>query len=128
MTDFDKRDLLLFGTLYHPASYRRDGLRYFNKLRRHELRELLDVGIFNLYPWPLYAEYWWFMEKFGGDDQLYLHGFAYSKERTEDHSGIVIEGIGRDSKFEDPEEEKIFRYLFGRADQFDLDPPWVWYD
>ena len=40
------------------------------------------------------------MEMFGADDKLYLHGFTYSKERTVSHGGIVLNGIGRNQKFQ----------------------------
>lgn len=72
MVNFDKRDRILFGSEYQPEKYNR-GLRYFNHLHRHELRELLNSRLVNLYPWTLYAEFWWFMEKFGNDNKLYLH-------------------------------------------------------
>lgn len=66
------------------------------------------------------------MEMFGADDKLYLHGFTYSKEKTVIHGGIVLNGIGRDQKFHSEEAKKVFEYLFAKADQFKMDPPWCW--
>ena len=127
----NKRDQIIFGEEYKQEKYS-GGLRYFRQLRRHEFRELIEERIYDPYLWTGYLEYVWFMEKYGNDDKLYLHGFVYSPERTEysnRQGGIAIEGIGRDSKWEHgAEAEKIFVRLFGKADQFDLDPPYVWYD
>ncbi|MBQ9210899.1 MAG: hypothetical protein IJ153_04295 [Clostridia bacterium] len=128
--NIDQRDKIIFGESYNPATYR-DGLRYFKKLRRHELRLLLDKHIFDPYPWRKYMEYVWFMEKYGDDDKLYLHGFVYSADRNDAkrQGGIVIEGIGRDAAWsKDSEGLKVFKFLFEGADHFELDPPYVWYD
>ncbi len=127
MIDFDYRDNLIFKSDYDQDLYF-TGLRYFQKLRRHELRKLLEAGLLTLYPWVRYAEYWWFLEEFGDDNKLYLHGFTYSKEREKGQDSIVIEGIGRDEKFANKEAEQVFKYLFNQADQFNLDPPYCWYD
>lgn len=127
MIDFDYRDNLIFKSDYDQDLYF-TGLRYFQKLRRHELRKLLEAGLLTLYPWVRYAEYWWFLEEFGDDNKLYLHGFTYSKEREKGQDSIVIEGIGRDEKFANKEAEHVFKYLFNQADQFNLDPPYCWYD
>ncbi|MBR1796574.1 MAG: hypothetical protein IJ757_00950 [Clostridiales bacterium] len=129
--DINLRDQLIFGEQYNPAAYK-NGLRYFKFLRRHELRLLMDKHIFDPYPWTRYMEYVWFMERYGNNDELYLHGFVYGPDRKDGfggrQGGISIEGIGRDRKWEDEEAEKVFKFLFGKADQFELDPPYVWYD
>lgn len=92
----------------------------------------MDEYIFDPYPWTLYMEFVWFMEKYGNDDELYLHGFVYGPDRKDGfggrQGGIAIEGIGRDRKWEDDEALKVFEFLFGNADHFELDPPYVWYD
>ena len=126
--DYNRRDQIIFREDYNPAKYAPHGIRYFKNLSRFNLRLLLDEGLFSIYPWPRYAEYWWFMGKYGGDSQLFLHGFTYSEMRAEDGFGIMIEGIGRYSPFENKEAEKVFTFLFGDADQFALNPPWTWYD
>ena len=130
--NIDLRDQLIFGERYNPASYR-NGLRYFKALRRHELRLLIDKHIFDPYPWMKYMEYVWFMWRYGDDDHLYLHGFVYGPDRKDGFAnrqgGILIEGIGRDRKWrEDEEAENVFKFLFGNADKFELDPPYVWFD
>ena len=129
--DINRRDQLVFKERYNPEAYK-DGLRYFKALRRHELRLLMDEHIFDPYPWTLYMEFVWFMEKYGNDDELYLHGFVYGPDRKDGfggrQGGIAIEGIGRDRKWKDEEAMKVFEFLFGNADRFELDPPYVWYD
>ena len=136
-----KRDMIIFGNGYYEELYNR-GIRYFEKLRTHELCMLMEAKLFDPYPWARYMEYVWFMKTggvienlHGADDKLFLHGFVYSPERKEEwgrQNGIVIEGIGRDESFgvDDRGQEamRTFIYLFGRADQFDTDPPWVWDD
>ena len=126
MIDFDLRDRLIHHIPYDSDYYHHHQIRYFQNLRRHESKELLDTGTFSLYPWAKYAEFWWFIEMFGNDDKLYLHGFTYSKEKTVIHGGIVLNGIGRDQKFHSEEAKKVFEYLFAKADQFKMDPPWCW--
>ena len=137
MTLCDRRDEIIYDESYAPEKYQHMGLRYFKCLRRHELRILLNEKIFDLYPWRRYMEYYWFLETYGSDDSFFLHGFTYSAERTKDErgriqrcGGIVPEGIGRTRAFskEEAEAKKVFKFLFGNADQFDLNPPWVWYD
>ena len=127
----DRRDRIIFGEEYRETAYR-GGLRYYSFLRRNELRLLMNKKIFDPYPWRLYMEFVWFMEKYGDDGQLYLHGFVYSPERKDGfpgrQSGIVIEGIGRDGKWDEKEPVKVFCFLFGGASKFSLDPPYVWYD
>ena len=77
-------------------------------------------------------DYVWFMEQYGDDNRLYLHGFVYAPEREDGYpsrqGGIVFEGIGRESMWEDKEGERDFMRLFGDADQFQIDPPYAWYD
>ena len=124
------RDLIIFGD---DNSEYINGVRYFKKLRRREIRKLLDKKIFDPIPWTLYMEYIWFMEKYGDDDMLFLHGFVYSPYRNDypkRQGGIVIEGIGRDRAWDDKncDEIKVFTFLFKDADQFSIDPPWVYYD
>ncbi len=122
--DFEKRDRIIFDSPYLEDEYD-GGVRYFDNLRCDKFRELMRAGMFNPYLQIKYCEYWWFMEKFDDDDKLYLHGFVYARDRGGE---IVIQGIGRDEEFEYEEPEKIFRYLFEDADQFELDPPRAWYD
>ena len=133
----DRRDRIIFDEPYAPEKYQQMGLRYFDCLRRHELRMLLDRKIFSLYPWRKYMEYYWFLETYGSDDSFFLHGFTYSAERSLDDSGriqwccgIVPEGIGRTKKFRDDESEakRVFKFLFGDANQFRWNLPWAWYD
>ena len=122
-----KRDAIIFGDGYYEDKYR-GGLRYFKRLGRRDLHRLMDEHLFDPYPWRLYMEYVWFMER---DPDVYLHGFVYSPERKDEwgrQCGISIEGIARERPFTDKESVRLFKYLFGRADQFDLDPPYVWYD
>jgi hypothetical protein len=126
--DFNKRDQIIFSEEYKPEKYAPYGIRYFKELSRFKLNLLLELGLFSVYPWLRYAEYWWFMEEYGRDNQLFFHGFTYSEERSDGDYGIVIEGFGRYSPFENKEAEKVFTFLFKDADQFDLNPPWVWYD
>ena len=127
----DLRDQIIFGEPYNAAAYR-GGLRYFKSLRRHELLQLMENRIYDPYPWTRYMEYVWFFERYGSDDQLYLHGFVYSPERKDGfegrQGGIAIEGIGRDKVWIDKESEKIFTFLFGDADEFRLNPPYAWFD
>ena len=126
----DQRDRIIFGEEYNEEAYR-NGLRYFGNLRRHELRLLMDMRIFDPYPWTKYMEYVWFMERYGNDNLLYLHGFVYSPQRTDGfvgrQNGISIEGIGRDKKWDEKMPEKVFRFLFEEANQFNVDPPYVLY-
>lgn len=122
-----KRDAIIFGDGYYEDKYR-GGLRYFKRLGRHEFHQLMDEHLYNPYPWTRYMEYVWFMEK---DNEIYLHGFVYSPERKHGwgrQCGIAIEGIGRDRPFQNKEDEKVFKYLFAKADQFSLDPPYAWFD
>lgn len=123
----DERDQLLFQENYNPEKYERGGLRYFKKLKLRQFRRLLERNLLSLYPWRRYAEYYWYLERFGQDDTFFLHGFACSKERG---GSIVLEGIGRERNFSEDEKEakKIFRFLFMGANQFSLSPPWAWYD
>ncbi len=124
-----KRDEIIFGTGYYEKYYQ-GGLRHFKHLRLHELRGLMDEKVFDPYPWMRYMEYVWFVNRYN-DAELYLHGFVYSPTRKSEwgrQHGITIEGIGRDSPFTDKESEGIFRFLFGNADQFSLEPPYAWYD
>ena len=127
----NRRDMIIFGEEYNAEAYK-GGLRHFKAMRRYELRHLMDERIFDPYPWVQYMEYVWFMEKYGDDNQLYLHGFVYSPDRKDGfpsrQGGIVIEGIGRNNKWSDEKAEKMFVSLFGRADSFSLDPPYAWYD
>lgn len=122
-----KRDAIIFGDGYYEDKYR-GGLRYFKRLGRRELHQLMDEYLFDPYPWTRFMEYVWFMER---DGEIYMHGFVYSPERKDDwgrQCGISIEGIGRDRPFTDKESVRLFKYLFGKANEFDLDPPYVWYD
>ena len=122
-----KRDSIIFGDGYYEDKYR-GGLRYFKRLGRRELHQLMDEYLFNPYPWTQYMEYVWFMER---DSEIYMHGFVYSPERKDDwgrQCGIAIEGIGRDRPFQNKEDEAVFKYLFGGANEFDMDPPYAWYD
>ena len=132
--DKDLRDQIIFGEKYKSEEYK-GGLRYFTKLRRHELRLLMDKRIFDSHPWIRYMEFVWFMERYENDNQLYLHGFVYGPERKDGlggrQGGICIEGIGRDNKWDDRETAeavKVFKFLFGEADEFGLNPPYAWYD
>lgn len=131
MINYDKRDEIIFGTPYLEEEYI-GGIRHFEYLRRYQLIELMDKDMFRIYPWLRYAEYWWFLERFDRDEKLFLHGFTYSKERCSKHkkkySGIILEGIGRDEEFNDKETEKVFKFLFGKANEFRLKPPWAWFD
>ena len=123
----DKRDSIIFGDGYYEAKYR-SGIRYFKRLTRRQLHQLMDEHLYDPYPWTLYMDYVWFMER---DSELYLHGFVYSPERSTEwgrQNGIAIEGIGRDRPFRNTEDETVFKYLFERADEFKLDPPYAWYD
>ena len=125
----NKRDGIIFGEGYDEKYYR-GGLRYFRHLRRYELRLLMDERIFDPYPWMRYLEYVWFM-RMSQDSEMYLHGFVYSPTRKREwgrQRGIAIEGIGRNKPFENKEFEEIFKYLFGRADEFSMNPPYAWYD
>lgn len=95
----------------------------------------MDKRIFDSHPWIRYMEFVWFMERYGNDNQLYLHGFVYGSERKDElggrQGGICIEGIGRDKKWDDREAAeavKVFKFLFGEADEFELNPPYAWYD
>ncbi len=126
------RDQIIFGDGYREELYSQ-GLRYFNGLRRQEIRKLMEKRIFDTYPWVRYMEYVWFMEEFGDDDQLYLSGFVYGLKRADfpkRQGGICIDGIGRNKKWQERNDkaEEIFEYLFGDADVFGLNPPWAWYD
>ncbi len=130
--NIDRRDQIIFGENYRKEAYE-GGLRYFEELKRHELRILMEKRLFDTYPWRKYTEFVWFMEKYGNDDQLFLHGYVQSPDRKDfirRQGGIIIEGIGRNRVWADDEKEarKVFSFLFRDADQFSLELPWAWYD
>ena len=73
------------------------------------------------------------MDAYGDDDLLYLHGFVYSLDREDGmklSGGICLEGNGRDRKWRESEGNapEMFQRFFGDANQFQLDPPYAWYD
>lgn len=104
------RDQLLFGENYDSYSYEfRNGKRYFDCLRRHEFRVLVEKKMILIYPYTKYVEMWWFMEKFGNDNKMYLQGISYYLERG---GNVFLTAIGRDEAFEDKKAMKVFKFLF----------------
>ena len=124
-----RRNLIIFGEEEIVYS---DGLKYFGNLYRDKLIQLIKKQIFDPFPLSRYMEFVWFMIEYGHSD-FCLNGHVYSPERmfrSDRQCGIVLEGIGSDKKWSEYNKEvkMVFGFLFGSADEFELNPPWAWYD
>lgn len=122
----DKRDMVLFGTNYDETKYF-GGARRFDELSVEELEYLIKENFIDpdecQNDSPTTEE---FLEYMKDHEQFVAFGYAISPDRGDYR--ITLEGIRSDVCFNDIDEMIDFIDRFRYADEFNVKPPYVWWD
>lgn len=122
----DERDVILFGEKYNKDRYF-GGCRRFDDITLEVLETLVEKNFIDLDECqndsPTTEE---FLEYMKDHEQFVAFGYAISPDRGDYR--ITLEGIRSDVCFDDIDEMIDFTNRFRYADEFDVKPPYAWWD
>ena len=123
--DIETRDKIIFGS-YNPNGYL-GGCKNFKELSLETLKELVALGFADPEETqnysPTITEFIEFMENHPG---YYAHGYTVTDKRPDYR--VTIEGIAKDEPCADQDELEAFVLFARHADDFDMNPPYCWWD
>ena len=123
--DIKIRDKMIFGS-YSPDGYL-GGCKHFGRLSLETLKELIKLEFADPEETqncsPAIAEFVEFMENHPG---YYAHGYVVSDKRSDYR--VTVEGIAKDGPCDDQDELEAYVAFARFADEFDMNPPYCWWD
>lgn len=124
----NQRDEILFGEPYDEDKYRHGGIRRFENLDLHGLHALLDLGAAEKKErqnrGPTIQKIASFLS-LPGMDMFRAAGYAVCASRCD--CRVTLDAVYADEPVDD-ERKALFAKFARRADEFELDPPYAWWD